>query len=79
LVNRKLVFESLNKKALVEIASRYDMRGMVVLTKDQLVEKLYRNRSVDLMDSLKGFSRNGFKKLCIKLGPPHNKQEYKCS
>ena len=68
MANRKRIFQSLNKKTLVEIASRYNMRGMVVLTKDQLVEKLYRKHSVDLMEALKGFTRNELKGLCVKLG-----------
>jgi HsdM N-terminal domain len=68
LANRKLIFQSLSKKTLVAIALQFNMRGMSVLTKDQLVEKLYRKRSISLIEALKGFTRNELNGLCVKLG-----------
>jgi len=65
--SRKDVLETLTKKSLVVLSRKIGFRGLEVLTKSGLVDKLVRQRSVNFEAILKELSRNDLKTICRKL------------
>ena len=67
MTTKRDVLQVFTKSKLIEISSNLGYRGLSVLTKDEIVSKLSRLRSISVEDILRLFKINELRFICTKL------------
>ena len=62
------IFSFLTKAYLVSISREYGYKGLFVLTKDGLIQKLLNDRAIKKADVINQLKQSDLKSLCLRIG-----------